>query len=345
MNKEVKFYGQIGNGIDSVKFCNDLLELERQKVKNLTIRMHSYGGSVFDGNLIFNTLKNSKMKIKIIIDGVAASMASLLLLAADDVEIAENGYVMVHRPTSTGTGDSDMFLQASKLLTSIEKDFTQAYKAKTGKTNFTQWMDGKDHWLNSDEAILNGFANRKTQAVTKNIESLDKEQIKAFGIEKVYNRYTASLNIKNDFKMKKELIELLHLEGVTESSSDTDILSRVKEKFDTLEQADEKQKTENEKQIEAVVEDAAICGKIPFNLQDTYKEIGKTSGIGALSTILANIKAPQSIISQIKPESSTSPFGKPSSEWTLDDYRKHNPKALESNPKLFDELIKKEYKQ
>ncbi|MEI7504813.1 MAG: ATP-dependent Clp protease proteolytic subunit, partial [Paludibacter sp.] len=99
MDKEIKLYGSIGSsGINSFDFSTQLSELEKSGCKSLTIHMHCYGGSVFEGNVIYNALKNSKMSIKIVVDGIAASMASIILLAVKDVDIAENGYVMVHRP-------------------------------------------------------------------------------------------------------------------------------------------------------------------------------------------------------------------------------------------------------
>jgi ATP-dependent protease ClpP protease subunit len=263
MNAELKFYGSIGaGGIDPGKFSNAVLQLENAGTGELTIHMHSYGGSVFDGNVIYNTLNQSKMKIKIVIDGIAASMASIILLAADEVEITENGFVMVHRPfVSLFESNSEELQQTAKLLKDMEKEFARCYARKTGRSEkeFTgMWLDGKDHWLNADEAVKYGFAARKIKAVAKEPKSLDKKLFITMKIKNIYDRYAASLSIKNETEMKKKLIELLQLEGVTETSSDDEVLEKVKEKFTQLGQTS---KEEVEASINALISSAQKAGK------------------------------------------------------------------------------------
>ena len=178
MDKEIKLYGCIGSGgINSFDFQNQLSELEKSGCKNLTIRMHCYGGSVFEGNVIYNALKSSKMSIKIVIDGIAASMASVLLLAVKDVAIAENGFVIVHRPTSGENGDADAHLESAKLLKDMEMNFIKSISQRSKlpeRDVKSKWFDSKDHWLNADEAIKYGFATSKVDAVTKELKTLDK---------------------------------------------------------------------------------------------------------------------------------------------------------------------------
>jgi ATP-dependent protease ClpP protease subunit len=345
MNTELKFYGKIGDGgINPGKFSNDILQLENSGTLKLIIRMHSEGGSVFDGNVIYNALQRSKMKVKIIIEGIAASMAGIILLAADEVEIAENGFVMIHRPfVNLPSGDSEELIQTAKLLQNMEKEFARCYSRKTGRSEkefISTWLDGKDHWLNADEAVKYGFATRKIKAITKGPENLDRKLFASMGIKNVYDRYAVSLNIKNNSAMKKELIELLRLGGVTEESSDTEVLEKVKEKFTQLEK-DLKKGTEEG--INALISNAQKQFKIPVNMAETYREIGRKSGLNVLSSVLESIPVPRSIMSMIKPDSKTAGFQKDKSQWTLEDYRKHDPKAFERNPKLFDELYKKEF--
>lgn len=168
MNKEIKLYGTIGrDNITAFGVINEIDKAVSSGAKSITFRMHSDGGSVLDGNAIFNAIQNSKMHVKIIIDGIAASMASIVILAADEVEICENAFIMVHRPTGVDDGDADAHFQTSKLLKDIENNFIQLYSKKSGLTPGevkTKWLDGKDHWLNADEAVKYGFAVRKVPA-------------------------------------------------------------------------------------------------------------------------------------------------------------------------------------
>lgn len=77
-------------------------------------------------------------------------------------------------------------------------------------------------------------------------------------IKNIYDRYAASLSIKNETEMKKKLIELLQLEGVTETSSDDEVLEKVKEKFTQLGQTS---KEEVEASINALISSAQKAGK------------------------------------------------------------------------------------
>jgi ATP-dependent protease ClpP protease subunit len=346
MKKELKFYGNIGGGgISPVEFSDNILRLENAGTKELTIHMHSYGGSVFDGNVIYNALLQNKMKVKIIVDGIAASMASIILLAADEVEVAENGFIMIHRPfVSVSNGDSEELLQTAKLLKDMEKEFARCYARKTGRSEkefISTWLDGKDHWLNADEAVKYGFAARKIKALAKDPKRIDKELFSKLEVKNIYDRYAASLNIKNESKMKKKLIELLQLEGVTETSSDDEVLEKVKEKLSGMEKAS---KEGVEASVNALISSARKEGKmIPENMAKVYREVGMKSGLSVLTEVLASIRPPVSIMSMIKPDGKKEGFNRDKSQWTLEDYRKYDPKAFERNPKLFDELYKKEF--
>jgi ATP-dependent protease ClpP protease subunit len=349
MNKEIKLYGSIGSGeINGIVFSKQLSEIEASGCKNLTIRMHCAGGSVFEGYVIYNALKGSKMHIKIVIDGIAASMASILLLAVKDVAIAENGFVMVHRPSSGEMGDVDAHLAAAKLLKNIESNFIKCISERTKMTENDvkiKWFDGKDHWLNADEAIEYGFASSKVNAVAKQLKTLDKGVFASMEMKNIYDKYESSLNNnKNEIEMKKELIDLFGLQGLTEESPDTDVLEAIKQQLETLKQSAEVGKKMVENNVKQTVQAAVQQRKIPQNMVNTYENIGMTTGLDALTSILDSIKPKASILSMITSEKqmdSSSPKNK--SQWGLDEYRMHAPNELRDNPKLYDELYEKEY--
>jgi ATP-dependent Clp protease, protease subunit len=345
MKNEIKLYGEIGTyDISGVRVSSQISEIQQKGYGNLTIRLHSPGGSVFEGNMIYNAIVHSPMKIKIIVDGIAASMAAILLLAADEVEICENAFVMVHKPQSNGIRDSDTLLQEVKLLKDIENQMAQCYKRKTGtdiNTFFANWMDGKDHWLNAEEAVTYGFANRVIPAITSNVENLDKNKITSLGIKNIYNQFKASLNNTDD--MKKLLIDTFQLQGVTEQSTDEEVLTKLREMIDKLKQGNK----DTGEAVATLVGNARQSGLISEQMEDTYKNIGMTSGIAVLSNVLGSLKPQQPVIniaSLIK-DARTTPNAKKNniSDWTLDDYRKYAPNELRDNPKLYEELYKKEY--
>ncbi len=350
MNKEIKLYGEIGtpqlNGNTIVTLFS---ELESKGVTNLTIHLHCYGGSVIEGNIIYNTIKESPINVKIVIDGVAASMASIIILAANEVEIAENGYIMVHRPTAIEQGDADSHLQAAKLLADMEQNFALYISQRSGldiEAVKTKWLNGKDNWLNADEALQYGFATRKIQPVTNDLKTLDKNIVALMGTKDTYNKYAASLNVKNQANMKQLLITTFQLQGVTEESTDAEVLAKLVELFDSLKNQNNQ---EAESTVNAMLSTALKAGTIQANAVDTYRSIGKTSGVAVLSNLLDTLKTPfVPIASLIKtdknPKANASDRRYDRTQWTFEDYRKYAPNELRDNPQLYDNLYEQEYK-
>jgi ATP-dependent protease ClpP protease subunit len=346
MNNEIKIYGEIGTKeANSQAFTSQLKEIEGKGATAAVIRINSLGGDVIDGNVMFNAMMLSPLHIKIVVDGLAASMASLLLIAADEVEICENAFVMIHRPTGGGGGNADTLESIVKPLRDIENVMIQCFAKKTGISESeikTKWFDGNDHWLNADEAVQYHLADRKTAAVAKDIKTLNVKALKAVSLNNIYSRFAASLNNKNDNNMKKELIEVFELKGVTAESSDEEVIQKLVEKFDAL----EKQVNEStENQINALLDEAQNDKKITHFQRNTYKSIGQTAGISALATVLKDIRPIPSITDMILDENKKTATDRPKSkaDWTLDDYRKHAPNELKNNPQLYNTLVKKEY--
>lgn len=354
--QEIKLYGDIGTWKNNGETFTDTLDkIEKTGCKELIIRMHCYGGSVFEGNVMFNALQRSKMKVKIIIDGIAASMASVFLIAADEVEIAENGFIMIHTPSGLTQGNAKVHEQTTKLLYDLEANFSKQYANRTGLSIDqvkAQWFDGNDHWLNAEEAVKYNFASRKIPALSKGVEGLDKEAVLTMNVKSVYDRYTAILtnSNNNEQEMKKELIDYFQFPGITEESPDEEVIQLIKDKFEELQQQAEQNNAEGEaaknKTVKSMVSDALKAGKITNDLCATYEMVGKASGIDALSTILASIVKRPSIVSMITPEikgDAGTPQKKDKKNWTLDDYRMHAPRELRDNPKLYDQLVEKEH--
>lgn len=106
-------------------------QLDALKGKELTVYINSAGGDVFAGMAIHNMLKRHDGKVTGHVDGVAASIASAILMACDEIEVPENAYVMIHRPTMTAHGDMDAMLSAAGLLETIEDGLITTYAEHT----------------------------------------------------------------------------------------------------------------------------------------------------------------------------------------------------------------------
>lgn len=356
---EAKLYGNIGGFFTDGNSFTSLLEgFEAKGYTEVTLRMHCYGGSVFEGNVMYNALQRTSLKVNIIIDGVAASMGLFLLPSVENVFIAENGFGMVHRPSGFDDGDADAHLATAKLLRDMEGNFIKRVSERTNMTAEeikAKWFDGKDHWLNADEMVQYGFAKKKLPATAKNIKILDTEITQGLTAEAMYDRFAAFLDNKivnkNDVKMNPLvtlLVAALQLEGITAESSEADVIAAVTKKFEGLNTRittlEGEAKAKTTASIKAMLDNA----KVPAgDLRTTYEKIGETSGVDALAAILKpqTPGASTDITSLIKHTGGNTPGADASKNW--DWYQKNDPQALEKmqidQPDQFKALYKAEY--
>ncbi|OFX62702.1 MAG: hypothetical protein A2066_18910 [Bacteroidetes bacterium GWB2_41_8] len=364
---EVKMYGSIGGWfVDGFNFTSILDGLEADGCKESTFRMHCYGGSVFEGGVIGGAFARSKMKINIIIDGISASMACMILpyVPVENIQIAENGFGMVHRPTGGGNGDAGDHLSTAKLLLDIEGNFIRTLAERTGKPADeikSKFFDGKDHWLNADEMVSYRLAGSKIKSVAS-IAALDKLRIENMDEQAVYGHFAASLkedrvlNNNNNSKTmnwKEVLINTYKLTGVTAESSDTAVLAALQAKTNETENRltalETKATAEKAALIKSALDVAVKAGKITAETRPTYEGIGEASGVEVLNTVLAGMGAKTPIVNQLKPEgkASTGSASSTSGEKNWDWYQTNDAKALEampvSDPDTFKALYKAEF--
>ena len=357
---EVLMYGNIGGWfVDGFNFTSILDDLESAGIKETTFRMHCYGGSVFEGDVIGGAFARSKMKINIVIDGIAASMACMVLpyVPVENIKIAENGFGMAHRPRGGGDGDAADHLAVAKLLLNIEGNFIRTLSERTGKPadEIKAFFDGKDHWLTADEMVAYKLAGSKIKT-TASIAALDKLRVENMTEEGVYGHFAASLNAseafpnnnKNNLQMKEDLIKAFQLTGVTAESSDTAVLAALQAKFkvseDQLAVLVAEAKTKKDSAITAMLDGAAKEGKITAESRPTFEAIGQTSGISALTTVLSGMGVKTPILTRLKIEGKG---GAADASKTFAWYQENDAKALEAmpvtDPETFKELYKAEY--
>lgn len=367
---ESRLYGNIGGWLaNGENFATFLEDVESKGFEELTIRLHCYGGSVFEGNVIQNAMSRSKLKINVVIDGIAASMGFMFLTGTNvaNIHIAENGFGMIHRPSAGTIGDVDEHLAATKLLRDIESNFISAISARSGLPADevrAKWLDGKDHWLNAQEMVKYGFVGKIIPAATKDFNTLKIEDLTNMQIDNVYDKFAACLpknsQIPNQNKkmdeLKKLLIVAFALTGVTAESSDTAIVEAakavLKQKDDRITELENAAKAEASKAIDGVIAKAEADGKIMANAGKTVeqikaelKKVGETAGVETLNTIVAGMGASASsapIIQSIVPEGKGAAAAK---NWAW--YQENAPEALEKmpndNPAQFKELYKAEF--
>lgn len=151
-------------GVNARGFVKELKALG--DVSALDIHINSPGGDVFEGAAIYNILKQHKATKTVFIDGLAASMASVVAMAGDRIVMPENAMMMIHNPSTFAAGDSKDMRKTAEMLDKIRDTLVSAYAAKSGlaESEIVSIMDAET-WLNAAEAIELGFADETTEAV------------------------------------------------------------------------------------------------------------------------------------------------------------------------------------
>ena len=158
---EISIYDEIGFwGVSAASFAQNLKSCGNN-LKQINLHIHSPGGDVFDGIAIYNLLKNHPANVIVYIDGLAASMASVIAMAGNEVIMPENAMMMIHKPWGIQGGDAEDMRKYADLLDKVENTLIPAYATKTGKTpEELAEMLSAETWLNGKECVEQGFADK-----------------------------------------------------------------------------------------------------------------------------------------------------------------------------------------
>ncbi|SMA45366.1 ATP-dependent Clp protease proteolytic subunit 1 [Klebsiella pneumoniae] len=178
---EIYIYDEIGYwGVTARQFVNDLKALG--DITHINLHINSPGGDVFDGIAIFNALKHHGAAITVHIDGLAASMASVIAMVGNPVIMPENTMMMIHKPWGFAGGDANDMRDYAELLDKVESVLIPAYVAKTGKSSDEiAAMLEDETWMDGSECVELGFADQVTPSLqamaciqSKRIEDFEK---------------------------------------------------------------------------------------------------------------------------------------------------------------------------
>ncbi|EFP7226146.1 TPA: Clp protease ClpP [Shigella dysenteriae] len=162
---DIYIYDEIGFwGVTAKQFISDLNALG--DITHINLHINSPGGDVFEGIAIFNALKTHGASITVYVDGVAASMASVIAMVGNPVIMPENTFMMIHKPFGFTGGDAEDMRTYADLLDKVEAVLLPAYAQKTGKTtDEVAAMLADETWMSGAECLAHGFADQVTPAV------------------------------------------------------------------------------------------------------------------------------------------------------------------------------------
>jgi ATP-dependent Clp endopeptidase proteolytic subunit ClpP len=251
---DVYIFDEIGmGGVNAQGFIE---EIKSFKDSPMNLHINCVGGDVFDGMAIYNIIKKRTAKTTVYIEGIAASMGSVIALAADSVVMAENSLFMIHNAWGGAMGEAKEMKKTAKLLDKISGEIADIYvkKTKLPYDKVKEMMD-EETWLNAEEALELGFIDSISDAI-KVAAKYDVSKFKNITNKEIKNKL--SINIKSK-KMTDELKTWFN--GKVE-----DIIARVKS---------ENTDTDSKSNVEVTVSDEA---EILNKFSDFEAKVAEVSG-------------------------------------------------------------------
>lgn len=159
-------YDEIGGyGIDALQFVAELNAIEADEI---TVHINSVGGEVFQGFAIYQALKDHPANVHVIVDALAASIASVIAMAGDKVTMSRNAEMMIHDGMVTAAGNAAALTEMVAMLERVSNNIASVYAERVGG-DVAEWRNAmrKETWYNAEEAVAAGLADEVAPAAKR----------------------------------------------------------------------------------------------------------------------------------------------------------------------------------
>ena len=162
---EVAIHDEIGaQGVSAKGFLAELGAIPDGAP--ILVRINSPGGSVFDAVAIHNAIKRHEGTVTVWIDGIAASAASYIAMAGDEIVMPENAFLMIHDPSGLVMGTAEDMRAMAEALDKVKGSLVSGYAAKSGRTpEEVSALMAAETWFDASDAVAQGFADRLIEPV------------------------------------------------------------------------------------------------------------------------------------------------------------------------------------
>lgn len=216
---EVLMYGYIGQqdywgentekDLTAIEFAKTISDLEK-KFSRINIRINSPGGSMYHGNSIINSIRNSSADIHLYNDGLAASMAADIFLCVPTANrhMANNALLMLHPAISGTYGNSQDLREMADILDKFTETIIPMIAEASGmdvekiRTDF--YTDFKDHWMTYAEVVDYGFVSNDDDYES---ESAPSNEVQNASYVELLQKFSHKNNEKKSTSFAKNMIE------------------------------------------------------------------------------------------------------------------------------------------
>lgn len=186
----------------------------KQHAGDLTVVINSPGGDVFAGLAIYNALVNHNGNVTVRVDGLAASIASVIAMAGDKIIMSPGSMIMIHRPSVYAAGTVDDMEKAKDVLMKIEEGITPIYAKRTGLSDekIAELLEAET-WMLADKAVELGFADEVSEAPEK--QKQDEDVQNAMGMNFAFSMSAVK---QADAKPMQSLVEQIKAKAEAEAA-------------------------------------------------------------------------------------------------------------------------------
>ena len=355
---EVMLYGTVDSWgrVSAEDIDYTLKELRARGFSKATFRVHSPGGSVNEGFAILGVMANyNDIEKNFVIEGIAASMMTIIMLGADSITALPTARIMIHQPSAMVEGKASTLKQTIAQLEQITALMASEYAKKTGKS--IDWVnenlmpsDG-DVWLTAKEAKEIGLIDsvKISSKSAKPVEAyagLDTAQIIA-SYDNTYKQIKPKPKKMDKVKINA-LLSILGAAAISASVQEDDafeVLSEkskaVKAKLDSQEKELTDLKAEaKEKELTALKAEMQSKG-IATKQQDKYIALAVKAGVDVVKDLILDMPSIEDIKVIPTPEATSKEADRES--WSFEKWSTEDPKGLQamadSNPSQLNKLI------
>jgi ATP-dependent protease ClpP protease subunit len=246
---DMLMYGSIGewSRVRAEDFINKITDVKAKGYEKLKLKIHSPGGSQFEGIAIMSQMGTKEIFIHGVVEGIAASMASVILQGCHRRSMVRGTRLMVHQGQGGVMGSANYIRDYADLVASMDRTIAEIYakrsKRKDPKWILDNWMpEGKDTWFTAEKALEEGLID---DIIEGNVVPFEKEQASLMELAAHYDKFIDTTQNKMD---RDELIKQL---GLKAEATDAEILAAIANL-----KATEKEKQEKEKDPPAEKNDA-----------------------------------------------------------------------------------------
>jgi len=157
----ISIYDSIGDNWEGTGITAKRISAALRNIgaRDLTVNVNSPGGDFFEGVAIYNLLREHKAKVTVNVMGLAASAASVIAMAGDEILMGDGAFLMIHNAWTVAIGNRHDIAQAAEVLAPFDAAMAKVYSQRAGisEAEAAALMD-KETWIGAEQAVTDGFA-------------------------------------------------------------------------------------------------------------------------------------------------------------------------------------------